>query len=651
MHLHTGHSCLGRLALHIACVFLVCACSTAETATSAPPEMLEARTDAPREAAETPVQVDGIHGDAWRFDGQDDFLRLVLDEQAEPLDAISVAVWIKLKDLAGSATHTILSWKEDDGTAGRLFIVRPEYKGLPYRLGLTVGEISVVTREAGMTSGLWYHLGVVAGDGTISFYLDGVPFHEEKSNGLPTVAPVAGRVGLGLIGEDPFAGVIDVIQVVPEALNAKEVSRLYRDELGNDRLQTNREQLLDDFPSAEKHLEDPDSEWTTVSQAPYWYGKAWNWNEVWEWPEHEGEAITVIAAPDSPNQEGADILCDGVDDDIEIQRALDAVPESGGKVVLRKGTYRLGNVIRPKSRTELEIHGMLKVDDAMTSKLTKDATMGDNIYHVADAEEFRPGQWVTIVDDNKVDHKGGWEDWRGGRKYGECAQIASIEENAIQLEGTFNQYENWGNWSERPEYRKDYLVEANAFVTTSHSAILVQGQRFVYIHGTGSVFGNRMNQSRTAPLSTWQRWEEMRADSGIVVCDSSFVRIEGLRVYDANLHNVVFWMCENCEGRDLEAFGSNDKNIVSVKTNRLRLMDNYSHDSVREDGIIFYMAGYYALVGKNRIIDNPRLGLHMHESCRYMTSIQNVLMGNRTNTTLSEGDERRSLSIEDVIGR
>ena len=609
---------------------------------------LQPRTS-PDSSSAAPVQVAGPQRAAWEFDGRGGFLDMAPDGQAEASASLTLACWIELDQRSGAASHTVLSWQGKDGLERRLFVLRPAFKGLDYRLGFSDGKRTFLTAGPGITSGMWYHVALVVGDGAVVFYVDGRPFHQQQAEGLAPADFAGGRVGSDLADKEPFAGKIEVIQAAPEVLSNELVAGLYRSHLGNARIERNRKQLLADFPDVAAQLDDPASKWAQALQPPYWYSKAWNWNQAWDWPEYQGDAVTIIAASDSPDQAGVAIRCEGIADDLVIQQALDAVPESGGKVVLREGTYRLTNTLMPKSRTELEIRGTLVVADAVTSKLTHDARMGDNTYRVADAGKFRVGQWVTIIDDNKVDHKGGWENPDGGRKYGECARIEAIDGDSLVLEGTFNQYEDWGNWSQRPEYRKDYLVAGNAFVTTSHSAILVQGQSFVYIHGPGAVCGNRANQSPTAPLSTWQRWEEMRADSGIVVCDSSFVRIAGLAVRNANLHNVTFWMAENCEATGLETFGSNDKNIVSVRTSRLRLYGNHTHDSVQEDGIIFYSAGHLPLVGNNRIIDNPRLGLHVNANCRFVTSIRNLMQGNRRNMTLAEGDERQSFSIEDTV--
>ena len=627
--------------LGLLCMCLSCIPVHAQAALPPAPEMQELQVSLPDGGADSaPVPAHGIRGKAWHFDGENDFLLLAKDQQLQPLVAWSLACWIKLDDLPGPATHTLLSWRDKEGHETRLFVLRPEFKGRNYRLGFDCNSKTLLTDDPDhlvpritptITSEMWHHLGLTVGDGRIVFYIDGVPVHQEEVEEVPALAVDMGHIGTDLVGEAAFAGVMDVSRISPNTLTADQMAKLYRDDLGDARLAANREQLLADFPNAASHLDKPDSDWARALEAPYWYSKAWNWSQVQHWPAYQDDAVTIIAAFDSADKEGAKLVCDGEEDDIEIQQALDAVPNTGGKIVLREGTYRLSNVLLPKSNTELEINGMLRVDDAVSSQLTKDTKSGGKTYHVADASRFRVGQWVTAVDDNGTDHKGGWDNWQGGRKYGECAVIASIDAGAITVEEVPAEYKDRSTRDEPSRYGKDYLVDAHAFLTTCHSAILVQGQRFVYIHGSGSIFGNRTNQLRTAPTSNWRRWEEMRANSGIVVFDSSFVRIEGLTIYDANLHNLTFWMTENCTAEGLDVFGANDKNIAAVSTHRLRLFNNHAHDAVCEDGIIFYVLGHSALVGKNRLTDNPRFALRFHASCRFVTSLENVAPAKRTN--------------------
>jgi len=57
-------------------------------------------------------------------------------------------------------------------------------------------------------------------------------------------------------------------------------------------------------------------------------------------------AVTlVVAASDSKDTTNADYVCDGVNDQIEIQAAIDALPAQGGMVLLLEGTYNISATI------------------------------------------------------------------------------------------------------------------------------------------------------------------------------------------------------------------------------------------------------------------------------------------------------------------
>lgn len=53
-------------------------------------------------------------------------------------------------------------------------------------------------------------------------------------------------------------------------------------------------------------------------------------------------ATLIVAADDSLHKNMANYVCDGTDDDVEIQAALDALPAGGGEVVLLEGNYSIG---------------------------------------------------------------------------------------------------------------------------------------------------------------------------------------------------------------------------------------------------------------------------------------------------------------------
>ena len=56
-------------------------------------------------------------------------------------------------------------------------------------------------------------------------------------------------------------------------------------------------------------------------------------------------ATFVVAASDSLHKERADYVCDGVDDQVEIQAALDALPAYGGSLALLDGLYRVTGIV------------------------------------------------------------------------------------------------------------------------------------------------------------------------------------------------------------------------------------------------------------------------------------------------------------------
>jgi hypothetical protein len=172
-----------------------------------------------------------------------------------------------------------------------------------------------------------------------------------------------------------------------------------------------------------------------------------------------------------------------------------------------------------------------------------------------------------------------------------------------------------------------------AFVTTSHSAILVLSNQKVSIHGgdkPGEIDGGKSGQSATAPLATDETVEDLRANCGISIVDSSWVKVENLNIHDANLHNIALYNSSDCEVTGVEAARCNDKNICVLSVNKLRLIGNYCHDSVVEDGICCHApGGPYIFIAKNRTTGNPRYGIHVGLESPFPLVARNVSHSNR----------------------
>jgi len=73
----------------------------------------------------------------------------------------------------------------------------------------------------------------------------------------------------------------------------------------------------------------------------------------------ETTPTTIVAASDSSAaaKAAAAYVCDGVNDHVEIQAALNALPSSGGVVLLSSGTYNCAGIIAPKAGSTLKGEG------------------------------------------------------------------------------------------------------------------------------------------------------------------------------------------------------------------------------------------------------------------------------------------------------
>ena len=80
-------------------------------------------------------------------------------------------------------------------------------------------------------------------------------------------------------------------------------------------------------------------------------------------------ATMTVAASDSSAaaRASADYLCDGVDDQQEIQAALNALPATGGEVVLTEGTFRCTGNLAPKAHSTLRGQGDSKTSLVFTN--------------------------------------------------------------------------------------------------------------------------------------------------------------------------------------------------------------------------------------------------------------------------------------------
>ena len=160
-------------------------------------------------------------------------------------------------------------------------------------------------------------------------------------------------------------------------------------------------------------------------------------------------ATFVVAASDSLHQGYADYVCDGTDDQVEIQAAIDALPISGGEILLLDGIFTFTSAVNLKSNVSIKgqgkstvIHGSFHIvgsETATTTTLTLDASCDGVTLNVNDASGFIAGDFIKIEDSGTSESPPGTGSSYGGHYEG--AIIRSIVGNAITLEaGLSNNY-------------------------------------------------------------------------------------------------------------------------------------------------------------------------------------------------------------------
>jgi len=333
-------------------------------------------------------------------------------------------------------------------------------------------------------------------------------------------------------------------------------------------------------------------------------------------------ATVVVGAYNSDHRYDVDYRCDHTADDIQINTAL--VAGAGGKVTILEGDYSISSPILPDDNTEIEILGNLEIIDAVNSLLTADAAAAQPNIVVADASGFSVGQWVTIIDDNRAVHY--------AARYGDGGPITNIVGNTITLDWNLN---------------FAYTVLANAFVSTSPNIILADTKTRIFIHGSGSLDGNKANQDAVRASVGYGTMPEFQNHCGIALVDCTDCTIKDIYVHDCNRHSFALHSCANIIIDNVEADACNDKNIVWIDVTDSKIINSYCHDSVNEDGIIIHDGGARCVIANNICGSNPRYGIAVILSDSFIVSgnyvyggpgvgDDNYLVGSSTHVTLTD---------------
>ena len=114
-----------------------------------------------------PYFVKGISGQAYYFDGINDYIDLGLILTEEIRDGFTISVWIKLEEGALIKPHNYIFWKQDDQPGIR--VTRDQIVFTAYHRG----EGCCMVSRTRLREGQWYYIAYAFNGSTFNGYIDG----------------------------------------------------------------------------------------------------------------------------------------------------------------------------------------------------------------------------------------------------------------------------------------------------------------------------------------------------------------------------------------------------------------------------------------------------------------------------------------------
>ena len=181
----------------------------------------------------------GRVGQAFSFDGNDDYVEVQNSPNLNPTQQISVEAWYQPTSFAGNGTNSIVhkeyfthdppSYQYHLGVTGNLYPNTPA--SFNFRVAVNGNLVSVVTGSNFWIPGNWYHL-VGTYDGLeVKLYVNGVLRASTPASG--TMTDYGKNVLLGAFanlnraGIDYTPGIIDEVSIYNRALTAQEIADIY----------------------------------------------------------------------------------------------------------------------------------------------------------------------------------------------------------------------------------------------------------------------------------------------------------------------------------------------------------------------------------------------------------------------------------------
>jgi hypothetical protein len=257
-----------------------------------------------------------------------------------------------------------------------------------------------------------------------------------------------------------------------------------------------------------------------------------------------------------------------------IQRAVDALPETGGTVKMDAGVYKMMAPVRMASNVKLIGSGagtVLKRIDGFHSRFIVDADYGELKLTVQDVSGFAVGMSIQVTD--KV-NSSCWDVTTG--------VITDIAGNIIYID---------------THLIRDYDAEQNGMVTNAGSCVSALGVENVYISGF-TIDGNKDKNDLLDGCN----------GGGIAIIKSKNVTVDKVHVKDFNGEGITWQITENVTIRNSEISGCTNMGMHPGTGSPNSVIEgNNSHDN--RVGLFLCWRVQHSLVKGNKLHNNSEFGI------------------------------------------
>jgi hypothetical protein len=277
-----------------------------------------------------------------------------------------------------------------------------------------------------------------------------------------------------------------------------------------------------------------------------------------------------------------------------IQALITAYP--GKRIIIpSEGVFLIKKRLKAVTNTILNVYGELFLAAANIRSLTSDASIGQSVLNVANADQYFSIDDDIVISDNNQPVNGGGA--HKTRKVGHGNNVTNVSSTQLTL---------------RTPLIGNFTVAASAQVGQAHSVILADNVNNVKIFGGGCgiINGNRANQFNVAPLheSGITEGESVRQHCGIAAHTVTGLEVEGIIVKNSALHGVSYKLVNNGTLRKFYIENTMDKSFLGFNFVDGEVSQGKCIGSVDEDGITLYGGNSRILVSNVRAENCRRYG-------------------------------------------